>query len=150
LIPGSEPVTTGFNAVTFNESATPTDAMISTPIAGNALLFRRDMFDAIGPWRDDCILADQELQLRAANRFVMVYLDRMTAEFRARGNDNFSTNTDSSIELKRVYDELHPAPDRPHLLARREATLANVSGRQKGVFAFPATLTITPKADVPA
>jgi GT2 family glycosyltransferase len=144
LVPGREPVTTGFNAVTFNESTTPTDALITTPIAGNALLFRRDMFDAIGPWRDDCILADQELQLRAANRFVMVYVDRMTAEWRARGSDNFSTNTDSSIELRRVYEELHPTPDRPHLLARRAATLENVAGREKGVFTFPPTITITP------
>ena len=143
LVPGSEPITTGFNAVTFNESTTPTDALIATPIAGNALLFRRDMLETIGPWREDCILADQELQLRAANAFVMVYVDRMTAEWRARGKDNYSTNTDSTGELQRIYDELHPAPGRPHLRKRRDATLENISKRVVGVFTFPPTISIT-------
>jgi GT2 family glycosyltransferase len=145
LHPGSEPVTTGYNLVTFAESTTPTGALIATSIAGNAMLFRRDMFAAIGPWDDDCILADQELQMRAANRFVMVYVDRVTAEFRARGSDNFSSRTDSSIELRRVYEEMHPRPDRPHVLAQRKATLENVASREKGVFAFPATIKISPK-----
>jgi hypothetical protein len=75
---------------------------------------------------------------------VMVFVDRMTAEWRARGKDNFSTNTDSSGELRRVYDELHPAPDRPHLRKRRDATLENISKRVVGVFTFPPTISITP------
>jgi GT2 family glycosyltransferase len=142
LKPGAEPKTTGYNAVVFNETATPTDALISTPIAGHSLIFRRDVFDEIGTWREDCILADQEFQLRAANRYVMVYVDRMTAEWRVRGADNLSSSTDSSVELRRVYDELHPASDRPHVQLRRQDILGNVGRRTQGVFAFPPTLEI--------
>lgn len=142
LVPGSQPVTTGFNAVVFNETVTPTDALISTPIAGHSLIFRRDVFDEIGTWREDCILADQEFQLRAANRYVLVYVDRMTAEWRVRGGDNLSSITNSSVELRRVYDELHPVPDRPHVQLRREGILGNVGRRTQGEFAFPPTLEI--------
>jgi GT2 family glycosyltransferase len=143
VVRGGEPLTTGFNAVTFNESTTPSGAMITTAIAGNSLMFRRDVLEAIGSWREDCILADQEFQLRVAQHYVMVYVDRMTAEWRARGKDNLSTNTDSSIELKRMYEELHPLPEsRRHLQLQRDATLANVAGREQGVFVFPPTIKV--------
>ena len=142
LVAGSEPKTTGYNAVVFNETATPTDALISTTIAGHSLIFRRDVFEQIGTWREDCILADQEFQLRVANHYVMVYVDRMTAEWRVRGSDNLSSTTNSSAELRRVYDELHPMPDRPHVQRRREEILGNVGRRTQGVFAFPPTLEV--------
>ena len=142
LVAGSEPKTTGYNAVVFNETATPTDALISTPIAGHSLIFRRDVFEQIGTWREDCILADQEFQLRVTNHYVMVYVDRMTAEWRVRGSDNLSSTTNSSAELRRVYDELHPMPDRPHVQRRREEILGNVGRRTQGVFAFPPTLEV--------
>lgn len=142
LVAGSEPKTTGYNAVVFNETATPTDALISTTIAGHSLIFRRDVFEQIGTWREDCILADQEFQLRVANHYVMVYVDRMTAEWRVRGSDNLSSTTNSSTELRRVYDELHPMPDRPHVQRRREEILGNVGRRTQGVFAFPPTLEV--------
>jgi hypothetical protein len=142
VVPGAEPVTTGFNAVVFNESTTPSEALISTPIAGNSLIFRRDVLDEIGSWREDCILADQEFQLRAAARYMFAYVDRMTVEWRARGTANLSTTTDSSVELRRVFEELHPRPDRPHLTRRRNEALANVGKRTPGVFVFPPTLTV--------
>jgi len=144
LVPGAEPKTTGFNTVVFNETTTPTDALIATPVAGQSIIFRRDMLDEIGSWREDCILADQEFQLRAANRYVMVYVDRVTSEWRARGTDNLSSQTDSSVELRRIYEVLHPLPDRPVVERRRVEALANVSGRTPGVFAFPPTLYIGP------
>ena len=53
--------TTGYNAGVFRETATPTEAMVCTPIAGNALMWHRSVFDEIGSWRDDCVLADQEV-----------------------------------------------------------------------------------------
>jgi GT2 family glycosyltransferase len=142
LVPGKEPITTGFNTVVFNETTTPTDAMIATPISGNSLFFRRDMFATIGPWNETCFLADQELQMRAANAFVMVYVDRVSAEWRVRGTDNFSTKTDSTAELRRVYEEMHPTPDRPYLEMRRAETLENVARRTVGVFAFPPSMVV--------
>lgn len=144
LIPGSEPKTTGFNAVVFNDSVSPTNALISTPIAGQSLIFRRDIFEQIGTWREDCILADQEFQLRAISHYVLVFVDRMTAEWRVRASDNLSTRTDSSVELRRVYEELHPMPDRPHLERRRRDMLAKIGLRTQGEFAFPPSVTVGP------
>jgi hypothetical protein len=142
LIPGAEPKTIGYNANVFNESATPTDALISTAIAGHSLIFRRDIFEQIGTWREDCILADQEFQLRAINHYMLVYVDQMTTEWRVRGSDNLSARNDSTIDLRRVYEELHPVPERPHVQLRRKEILANVGRRTQGVFAFPPTLEV--------
>ncbi len=142
LVPGSEPKTVGFNAIVFSESTTPTDALIATPIAGHSIIFRRDMLEAIGTWREDCILADQEFQLRAAGKYVLVYVDRITAEWRSRGSDNLSTVTDSTVEMRRMYEELHPISGRPHLQRRREEALGRVGTRTVGVFAFPPTLEV--------
>jgi hypothetical protein len=144
LIPGSEPKTTGFNAVVFNDTVSPTNALISTPVAGQSLIFRRDIFEEIGTWREDCILADQEFQLRAINHYVLVFVDRMSAEWRVRASDNLSTRTDSSVELRRVYEELHPMPDRPHLERRRRDMLAKIGLRTQGMFAFPPSVTVGP------
>jgi GT2 family glycosyltransferase len=145
LVPGSEPRTIGFNASVFGESTTPTDALIATPIAGHSIIFRRDMLEAIGTWREDCILADQEFQLRAAGSYVMVYVDRITAEWRSRGSDNLSATTDSTVELRRIYEELHPVEGRPHLQRRREEALTSVGTRTKGVFAFAPTIVVGPQ-----
>lgn len=144
LVPGGDPKTIGFNAIVFNDSTTPTDAMISTPIAGNSLIFRRDILAEIGTWREDCILADQEFQLRAITRYALIYVDQMTAEWRARGTENLSTTTDSVPELRRVYEELHPVSGRPHLTRRRNETLSNVGMRTPGIFAFPPSLLVGP------
>jgi len=58
-----------------------------------------------------------------------------------RGNRNFAANVDPVPELRRMYDELHPLPDRPLLRERRERILANVAGRPKSKVAFPPTIT---------
>ena len=142
LVPGAEPRTTGFNTLVFNESTTPSDALIATPIAGHSIIFRRDILDEIGTWREDRILADQEFQPRAAGRYPIVYVDRLTAEWRARGSDNLSTGTDSTSALRQIYEELHPVTGRPFLQRKREMALNNVGTRTKGVFAFPPTLHV--------
>ena len=74
--------TTGYSANVFNDTATPTEALMCTPIAGNALMWQRSVFHEIGGWREDCGLADQEIQLRASLRYAFVYVDQVTAEWR--------------------------------------------------------------------
>jgi hypothetical protein len=133
-------LTTGFNAIVFNDTTTATQALISTPIAGQSLIIRRDIIDEIGGFRDDCILADQEFQLRAANRYVFAYVDHMTAEWRVRGKSNFSATVNSREAQRQVYEELHPLPERPLIEAHRRATLENIGLRPPG-FIFPATIT---------
>ena len=113
-------------------------------MAGNAIMIHRRVFETVGPYREDCMLGDQELQMRAMQRFAFVYVDRMTTEFRARGKENFSSTADSTPELRRIYDELHPQHHRPDLERRRRETLARVASSPRGVFAFPPTIAFPP------
>jgi cellulose synthase/poly-beta-1,6-N-acetylglucosamine synthase-like glycosyltransferase len=134
----------GYNLSVFNDSTTPSDAMIATPIAGHSLLWRRGVFDEIGFWRMDMAIADQEIQLRAAQRYVFAYSDHVAVEWRIRGES--SLKTDGAAELERVYWELHPAPGRDLLRQMRVATVANVRNnqqtRQPGEPVFAATVNI--------
>ena len=88
--------TTGYNAGVFRETATPTEAMVCTPIAGNALMWHRSVFHEIGGWREDCELADQEIQLRSGQRYAFVWVDHMTAEWRI---DDLELLRSQSIQL---------------------------------------------------
>ena len=137
--------TVGFTTTIFNETATPTEALIATPIAGNSMIVRRDVLAEIGSWREDFILHDQEFHLRAAGRYAFAYVDRMTAEFRSRGKYQYSNTADSGPDLRRLYDELHPVSGRPFVQNRREQALANLANRAKDQpHAFPPTLEIAP------
>lgn len=140
-----EYATVGYNASVFNDTVTPSIALIATPISGNSIMIHRRVFEAVGPYRDDCMLADQEIQMRALQRFAFAYVDRMTAEWRARGKENFSTTADSSPELRRMFEELHPQRHRPEIERRRQETLERVGNRPKGVFAFPPTIAFGPQ-----
>jgi GT2 family glycosyltransferase len=144
-------LTTGFNAIVFNDTTTATQALICTPIAGQSLIIRRDIIDEIGGFRDDCILADQEFQLRAANRYVFAYVDHMTAEWRVRGKSNFSATVNSREAQRQVYEELHPLTERPLIDAHRRATLENIGSRPPG-FIFPPSITFVgrPESGPPA
>ncbi|MGA2392414.1 MAG: glycosyltransferase family 2 protein [Candidatus Lustribacter sp.] len=135
--------TSGFNAKVFNDSATPADALISTPIAGHSLMWRRDVFEEIGFWRPDITIADQEVQLRAAQKYVFAFVDQVTVEWRIRGESSFKA--DSAAEMRKIFDELHPAPGRPLLRQMREAAVANVTAmyeHSKGGPIFPATISV--------
>ena len=133
--------TSGFNARVFNDSATPSEALTSTPIAGQALIYRRDVFDEIGYFRLDTALADQEFQMRAANRYVFAYVDQMTNEWRVRGKENASAVTDGGAELRRVFEEIHPVTDRQIVEQSRRAALEGFEKRPKG-YVFPPTITV--------
>jgi hypothetical protein len=141
-----EYATVGYNARIFNDTATPTMALLATPMSGNSIMIHRRVFEAVGPYRDDCMLGDQEFQMRALQRFAFAYVDRLTAEFRARGKENFSTTADSTPEMRRIYVELHPQPHRPEIERRRLETLERIASRPKGVFAFPPSLEFPPEA----
>lgn len=134
-------LTIGYNASIFNDTATPTEGMISTPIAGHALLWSTKLLAEMGAWREDSILCDQEIQLRALQRTTFAYVDHVTLEWIVRGGENFSAKARPGAEMRRIYEELHPAPDRPLLLERRKATLQNVESRPPG-FVFPVTISL--------
>lgn len=133
--------TNGYNASTFNFSTMPFEAMVCTPIAGQAILFHRRVLNEIGPMRGDSDLADQEMQLRLWNAYPVVWVDHVTCEWSLRGKTNFSARADVSEEMRRIFDELHPTPpDRPILAKYRAATLQNIKNRPPG-FTFKATFT---------
>jgi hypothetical protein len=136
--------TIGFNARIFNETATPTMALLATPISGQSILVHRRVFEAVGPYREDCILADQEFQMRALRSFAYVYVDRMTVEWRARGHENLSAKVNSPLEQRRMYEEMHPVPHRPEVERRRADVLARLHDRAKGEFAFRPTIAFPP------
>jgi hypothetical protein len=127
----------GYNAIVFNDSTTPTEALIATPIAGQSLIIRRDIIDGAGGYSRQTALADQEFQLRLAGRYVFAYVDALTNEWRIRGGENFSSRTDGGAELRKVYEELHPLPGRPLIEQRRRATLEAMAARPKGYIFEP-------------
>jgi hypothetical protein len=136
--------TTGYNSEVFSDTATPSEALICTPIAGNALMWHRSVFHEIGFWREDCGLADQEIQLRASQRYAFVYVDQVTAEWRVHAS-NFSKTADSLGEQRRIYEELHPISDRPMLMQRRKQTLEAIASRPPG-FVFQPTVSMVQPA----
>jgi hypothetical protein len=135
---GGAVLTTGYNCSIFIETATPSEAMVCTPIAGHAIMWRRSVFNDIGGWREDCDLADQEIQLRALQRYPFVFVDQVTAEWRIHG-ENFSGKADSGAEQRRIYDVLHPLPDRPLITKTRNQVLENIASRPPGAV-FPPTI----------
>ena len=136
-------VTSGFNAEVFNWSTTATEALIATPIAGQGVMFRRDVFEAVGGWTDKTFLSDQELQMRLWQQCPVVWVDHVTSEWRSREKGlTFSTMVDSGPELRRVYD-LHPVAHRPLLEKLRDLTVERISARARGE-GFAPTLVLTP------
>lgn len=132
----------GYNAIVFNDSTTPSEALVATPIAGQALIIRRDIIEAVGGYSLQTALADQEFQLRLAGRYVFAYADALTNEWRIRGGqENFSSRTDGGAELRKLYEQLHPVPDRPLVEQRRQASLAAMAARPKG-FVFEPTVRL--------
>ena len=67
---------------------------------------------------------------------------RLTCRWRVRGTENFSVTADSTPELQRIYDELHPRQQRPEIQRRRRETLEHMATRTRGVVAFPPTLFV--------
>jgi hypothetical protein len=132
--------TTGFNSTTFAETATPTETLLYAPIAGHALLLRCSVFAEVGGWREDCYLADQEIQMRVGERYTVAYVDQVTAEWRVHG-DNFSAKVNAADEQRRIYEELHPVPERPILTAMRQTVLDSIAARPAG-YVFPPTVRL--------
>jgi glycosyltransferase involved in cell wall biosynthesis len=131
----------GFNALAFNDSTTPSEALLATPVAGQSIIIRRDIIDEIGGYSLDTALADQEFQLRAAARYVFAWVDAVTSEWRVRGgSENYSSRTDNEAEMRKLYEELHPVPDRPYIEHRRQKALEAFAERPKGFIFAPSVL----------
>ena len=137
--------TTGYNAGVFIATATPSEALVCTPIAGHALMWRRSVFAEIGGWREDTFLGDQEIQLRASQRYAFVWVDQMTAEWRIHAS-NFSKSADSASEQRRIFEEFHPVNDRPMIESNRAQLLEAIAARAPG-FVFEPTFSFAEPAE---
>ena len=132
----------GFNAIVFNDSVTASEALLSSPVAGQSLIIKRSILDEIGPFSIETDLPDQEFQLRAANAYVFAWVDAFTSEWRVRGaGDNFASRTDGGAALRKIYEVLHPLPDRPVINELRNHTLAGLADRPQG-FIFEPTMVL--------
>ncbi|HVA33442.1 MAG TPA: glycosyltransferase family 2 protein, partial [Candidatus Baltobacteraceae bacterium] len=134
--------TTGFNANLCSGTLTPTIALIATPVSENATIHHRSVFDDGGWWLPDSSLADLELHMRLGLRYVFVHVDETTFEFREH-TGNQAKLLDFPTELLRIYEQLHPHPERPILTEHRKATHAGMAARVPGQPAFPPTISLT-------
>ena len=133
----------GFNASVFVNPLDPFDALISTPIAGQALMLRRDVYERFGTFDADCALADQEHQMRIARELDFVHVDRITGEWRIRdAGDAFSSNKNEQFAtaLEQIYARL--PSDRPAIEASRRATIQKVRNRPPG-YVFAPTIRLS-------
>lgn len=135
--------TVGYNASVFCRPLDRTEVYASSPVAGHALLFRRDALDRVGMFREDIILTDQEMQIRLSQISDFVHVPNVTGEWLSRevAESQYSTRMSKDLpsDLKRIY-ELHPAAGRQYVARTREGTLANVASRPPG-FAFPPVMS---------
>jgi len=132
----------GFNASVFVNPLEPFDALISTPIAGQALMIRRDAYERFGGFDAECVLADQEHQMRLARELDFVHVDRITGEWRLRNSgDAFSSNKNAEFaaSLEDIYARMPSG--RPAVEAARVATIQNVRSRPPG-YVFPPTMSL--------
>ena len=134
--------TTGVNASLCSDPLTSKTALIATPVSENGVIHHRSVFAEAGWWLSDSCLADLELHMRLGLRYVFVHVDQITFEFREHAG-NQAKQMDFPTELRRIYDELHPVPDRPLLAVGRNSTLAAMAARTPGKPAFPPTIALS-------
>jgi hypothetical protein len=134
--------TTGVNATLLSETLTPTSAMVATPVSENGVIQHRSVFDEAGWWLTGNSLADLELHMRFGKHWVFVHADDITFEFREHAH-NQAKLLDFPTDLLRIYEQLHPAPDRPILAQYRQQTHAGMAARIPGQPAFPPTIRVT-------
>ena len=132
--------TTGLNGSVFSDTLTPTTALIATPVSLNSVIQHRSVFDEAGWFAEGC-LSDLEIHMRQGRRYVFVHVDNVTFEFREHAG-NAAKQNDFGTELLRIYEHVHPVPDRPVLADYRASTQAHVAARVPGKPAFPPTIEI--------
>ncbi|MBV8600659.1 MAG: glycosyltransferase family 2 protein [Candidatus Eremiobacteraeota bacterium] len=133
--------TVGYNAAIFCAPTDSEEVLASSPVAGQALMYRLDLMRELGFYRD-VLLADQELQIRLLQRTDFVHVDRFTNEWliRDQGHNLARKATkDVPAGLAAMY-ALHPSENQ-FVVVNREQTMKNIKARPEG-FAFPPVVSI--------
>lgn len=131
--------TIGYNATTLSSTTTVTHALIATPVSMNGMIYHRSVFEEVGWLINESPLGDVEHQMRVARRFAYVHVDNVTYWYREHPGQG-SKKLDFPSELRRLYRDVHPMPERPLLERRREATLAGIEARKPGAAPFSPTV----------
>jgi GT2 family glycosyltransferase len=142
----SEKQTTGYNCSIFCESLDHTSVLASSPVAGNAYMFRRDALDRVGTLDETFLLADQEIQIRLAEISDFVHVPHVTAEWLVRESGQLSQNKQKDVpeDMRRVFAR-HPAPGRSYVEMLRANAIQNVLSRPKGTPFRPVVSRVQPK-----
>ena len=135
---------TGFNATTFSQSITPTDALITSPIGNNQVIFKASVFDEVGWFRTDTDVSDNEVHSRVAACYLYAFVNHTTNEFRAHSN-SAGSSVDFPASVQHFYDVIAPTPDRPYLNVRRQACLETIRARPAGQPPFPRSIAFAKK-----
>jgi hypothetical protein len=137
--------TTGYNCSVFCHPVDRTEVYAASPVAGHALLIRVDIFEQAGPFNEELILTDQEMQIRLSELSDFVHVPHVTGEWLIRESKEYQFSRrsmkDVPGDMKRMF-ELHPVAGRPYVAAVREATMRNVSARPPG-YVFPPLISLT-------
>lgn len=133
--------TIGFNAMIFCETLAPTDSLITSPVGCQQMLVKKSVYDAIGWYRTDSDVADNEIHARMAPNYFYTFPDHVTSEFRSHAG-SLGSRLDFPTAMRAMYTELHPTPDRPLITRMREQTIANVLARPKDQSPFPPSILI--------
>jgi hypothetical protein len=135
----------GFSANVFVRSLEKTEAWTNSPVAGHALIIRRDVGERLG-WYDETlpVLGDQEMQTRHAAVEDFVHVDLVTSEWRFTGGAaNLSSRKAQAVpDAMRQWFEKHPS-DRPIVIGFRRQALEEIATRPPG-FQFQASIAYPP------
>jgi len=131
--------TIGFNNRTFAQTHSPSDALVISNIGNHQMLAHRSVYDAIGGFLLDTGVADNEIHMRISEHYFYAYAAHVTAEFRDHASGE-NRRHDFAAELRAVYDNVHPVPDRIAIKRLRDATVANIAARPAGQPPFPQTI----------
>jgi hypothetical protein len=137
--------TVGYNASTFTQPMDWLLIAMTTPVAGQAMLIRREVWERLGGFDPDLALSDQDFQIRLLADHDMVHVDRVTCEWLIRtGEHNFSTKKDRDpvADCVQLFAK-NPRPGLAYVERARQAMLENVGRRPPG-FVFPPTAQLKP------
>jgi hypothetical protein len=132
--------TYAYNNRTFSQTLTPTEALVTSTIAGHQMLVHRSVYEIAGGYLLDSDVSDNEIHIRFTQRWFYAFVDDVTSEFRDHAGGQ-GRQCDFPTAMREVYDMLHPVPDRPSIQRVREATIEHVRSREPGKPPFPTTLS---------
>jgi hypothetical protein len=125
----------------FAQTLQPSDALVSSTVAGHQMLVHRSVYETSGWYLLDSAVSDNEIHARFTQAHFYAFADRVTAEFRDHAGGQ-GRGADFPAAMRQMYAEVHPVAGRPIIDETRERSLAGVAAREPGKPPFEPTLRI--------